>query len=133
MNIEIGDKIKIRKDLMPGPLYGKVESLYGMDLFLRGKEMIVSGIYPDGTFDAHLVGDCEYDYWISPEMTDEGSKKTRYKELMSMSVEEVAKNHIGWHTTFKLYFTSDGKAFEQEDYDEALKHEIDWWNEEVES
>lgn len=127
MNIKVRDKIKVRKDLEIGT-YGKVDCNEIMAWYLADAEVFVEHVFSDGTMDVYSDG---YHYWISPEMIANPPKSTRYEKLKSMSIEEVAKNHIGWHTTFQLYFTSDGKAFEKEDYDEALKHEIAWWNQEV--
>lgn len=128
MNIKVGDKIKVRKDLEIGT-YGKVDCNEIMVWYLADAEVTVKHVFSDGTMD---VDSCNgYHYWISPEMIAESYKSTRYTNLMSMSVEEVAMNNVRFHNMLQMYFTSDGTPFDKENYKEALEHEIAWWNDEV--
>ena len=61
MKYKVGDKVRVRKDLVPGNFYGKDYYISSMDKF-KDKECFITGIW-DQSYQINNFG-----YWWSEEM-----------------------------------------------------------------
>ena len=83
MKYKIGDKVKVRKDLVPGNLYGRVYYSSDMNKF-KAMECVVTNIY-DGTYN---INNSEYGF--SDEMLEPVDDLLEYAlEKLGMTKEEL--------------------------------------------
>ena len=85
MKYKVGDKVRVRKDLVPGNFYGKDYYISSMDKF-KGEECIITDIW-DQSYQINNFG-----YWWSEEMFEsvDDEKVLEYAlEKLGMTKEEL--------------------------------------------
>src|SRR5574344_1307323 len=83
MKYKIGDKVRVRKDLVPGNFYGRVYYSSDMNKF-KAMECVVTNIY-DGTYN---INDSEYGF--TDEMLEPVNDLLEYAlEKLGMTKEEL--------------------------------------------
>ena len=86
MKYKVGDKVRVRKDLVPGNLYGKDYYISSMDKF-KGEECVITEIWDQ----SYQIND--FGYWWSEEMFEsvDDEKVLEYAlEKLGMTKEELA-------------------------------------------
>jgi len=56
---------------------------------------------------------------------------TNYDQIRDMSVEDMAQFLLRWDEDWEEWIVSDGKKFNDCDYDKALAYEINWLRKEA--
>ena len=86
MKYKVGDKVRVRKDLVPGNFYGKDYYISSMDKF-KGEKCVITEIW-DQSYQINNFG-----YWWSEEMFEsvDDEKVLEYAlEKLGMTKEELA-------------------------------------------
>ena len=87
MKYKIGDKVRVRKDLVPGNFYGKDYYIGSMDRF-KGEKCVITGIWDQ----SYQIND--FGYWWSEEMLEPVDDLLEYAlKKLGMTKEEL-KNEI---------------------------------------
>ena len=99
MKYNIGDKVRIRKDLIVNEYYGKIDFIEDMKKYL-GKETIICGIdYENGKEFGYLLKDCDLYTWTDEMLEpivkydEEKSSLEKALELLNMTEEEMNKEY----------------------------------------
>ena len=99
MKYNIGDKVRIRKDLIVDKYYGEIDFIESMKKYL-GKETIICAIdYKYGKEFGYLLKDCNLYTWtdemLEPivEYDEEKSSLEKALKLLNMTEEEVNKEY----------------------------------------
>lgn len=53
--------------------------------------------------------------------------------IRAMTNEELAEFLLGWDCEYALWITSDGEAFDEDNKESAISHEIEWLESEVDN
>ena len=86
MKYKVGDKVRVRKDLVPGNFYGKDYYISSMDKF-KGEKCVITEIWDQ----SYQIND--FGYWWSEEMFEsvDDEKVLEYAlEKLGMTKEELA-------------------------------------------
>ena len=99
MKYNIGDKVRIRKDLIINKYYSKLNFIEDMKKYL-GKETIIYAInYNDGEEVGYLLKDCDLYTWTDEMLElivkydEEKSSLEKALELLNMTEEEMNKEY----------------------------------------
>lgn len=132
-NIKIGDRFCLRSDLIVDESYGnpvKLPWTKSSEKKFKGQECTAVDIVKEYGYVRCTSGKTsKTGLWITAEMIDHIIQPSRYEQICSLSVEEMAKRSLRYHTNLHVYFTLDGKSFDEFAYDEAVAHQIEWLQE----
>ena len=99
MKYKIGDRVKIRKDLIVNEYYGKIDFIKDMKKYL-GEESVICAIdYKNGREFGYLLKDCDLYTWtdemLEPivEYDEEKSSLEKALKLLNMTEEEMNKEY----------------------------------------
>ena len=116
---KVGDKVKIRKDLEEGKVYGGVDFIYPMYAFL-GKEGTITDIDDDGDFSLDI--DDEDFYW-SIEMFEPKTDSKTLSDDKIMDIDNILQEAVSESEVLRL-----SKAvIEYENIVHELESEVDYY------